>query len=558
MNLIEFLKTVKEKCDLLSDEELRSFVYEYARTLKETDRKEFIEKLELTGKGVIFKEDLGEELLKVESKLMQIDEGEKKLRCEFNEDYHYWSYDEDEYIYLDPDHLIDDICEAMDLLHRFIDQQKYEDAYKLGNKIAALNIYVDGEYEGDDLSGINDLYQKDILGREYEAFVNEYLYVTYLCSEPSKRPSLFYEIIEQLGYYDLRLEKVLQMGNEGLGDLNDFIKEWIRYLNAKEGRTVDKLMDEAFEMLEEDEDRRACCMDCAKSHPELYLKYLKQLDDKEKILKTGLYALKAVDEDLLVRSDIALYTGKTAYGLGRYDVCDHVYEEAFKSDTSASSFLRLLLMSDPDRDQIRKIYEDVHKRSLKEHVHYGKRNVMAENAYYTICFFDERFDEIMEKAMDSKEYLGWTYTFMKQGISLFLLLLNDDLKIDKGSMRIACLSVYVQGFIKDYYDGLPNDPEKDEYESFLELFMKWKENVKIDENKQERWIRKIGSLIEGRTEAILRGNHRDYYGECAAYIAAYGKVLSSKGIGSYIEMINRYKDKYPRYRAFKKELESII
>ncbi len=557
MNLIGFLKAVEEKCDLLSFEELRSFVYEYARTLPEQEREDFLEKLDFARKGIVFKEDLSEGLLTIKEKLAGIDEGEKRLKCEYNEDYRYW-LDDDEYIYLDPDCLIDDIREAMGLFHRFIDHQEYEDAYALGQKICALCIHTDEDYEDGEVSNINDLYRKDILNREYEAFVNEYLYVTYLCNEPMKRPELIYTIIDERGYYGLKLETILQMGSERLPDLNGFIKEWICYLNAKEGRNIDELLAEAFEMLGEDEEKRACCNECVKFHPELYLQYLKQMDDKEKILKIGLDALKKVDEDLLVRSDIALYIGKNAYEMGRYDVCDHVNEEAFKSDTNEASFLRLVLMGDPDKDKIRKIYEAVYKRSIGEQDYQRKKNQITENTYYTICFFDGRFDELMEKAMDVKEYLGWTYTFMKQGLCLFLLLLNDDLKIDKSSMRTASLAVSVREFVNDYYKGIADVSGKSEAESFLELFMKWKENVKIDEDKQRRWIKKISYLIENRTEAILTGNHRNYYGECASYIAAYGKVLSSKGMGSYFDTIIKYRNKYPRHRAFKEELDNIM
>ena len=89
MNLIGFLKAVEEKCDLLSFEELRSFAYEYARTLPEQNREDFLEKLDFVRKGIVFKEDLSEELPMIKEKLAGIDEGEKRLKCEYNEDYRY-------------------------------------------------------------------------------------------------------------------------------------------------------------------------------------------------------------------------------------------------------------------------------------------------------------------------------------------------------------------------------------------------------------------------------------------------------------------------------------
>ena len=79
MNLIGFLKAVEEKCDLLSFEELRSFVYEYARTLPEQEREDFLEKLDFARKGIVFKEDLSEDLLTIKEKLAGIDEGERGL-----------------------------------------------------------------------------------------------------------------------------------------------------------------------------------------------------------------------------------------------------------------------------------------------------------------------------------------------------------------------------------------------------------------------------------------------------------------------------------------------
>ena len=50
-------------------------------------------------------------------------------------------------------------------------------------------------------------------------------------------------------------------------------------------------------------------------------------------------------------------------------------------------------------------------------------------------------------------------------------------------------------------------------------------------------------------------NRRNYYGECAAYIAALGEVRESLGeAGAKQRIMTDYKEKYSRRNAFRAEL----
>ncbi len=46
-------------------------------------------------------------------------------------------------------------------------------------------------------------------------------------------------------------------------------------------------------------------------------------------------------------------------------------------------------------------------------------------------------------------------------------------------------------------------------------------------------------------------NRRNYYDECASFVAAFGEVLESRGIpGAKAKLMEEYRSKYSRRRAF--------
>ncbi len=53
----------------------------------------------------------------------------------------------------------------------------------------------------------------------------------------------------------------------------------------------------------------------------------------------------------------------------------------------------------------------------------------------------------------------------------------------------------------------------------------------------------------------MDANRRNYYGECATYIAALGEVLKAMGEpGEKQRLMMSYRDAYPRKSAFREEM----
>ena len=96
-----------------------------------------------------------------------------------------------------------------------------------------------------------------------------------------------------------------------------------------------------------------------------------------------------------------------------------------------------------------------------------------------------------------------------------------------------------------------------ENDLFCQLFFKWKSMVQMEHDIRDCAVKKITALLKKRTEGIMSANRRNYYGECAAYIAALGEVQESMGdVGAKQRLMTSYRDKYPRRSAFREEMRS--
>ena len=171
-------------------------------------------------------------------------------------------------------------------------------------------------------------------------------------------------------------------------------------------------------------------------------------------------------------------------------------------------------------------------------------------------FLDGQFAEVLDKGLHKSEALGWTGTFMKQGIALFLLCLYEGPWNGKGIAAMAEMAKSAMRFSsEEYRNGTCGLEGIGENNLFCQLFLQWKSIVPMPADIRNRAIKRITALLEKRTAGIMDANRRNYYGECAAYIAALGEVRESMGEpGAKQRLMTSYKDAYPRRSAFREEM----
>ena len=175
-----------------------------------------------------------------------------------------------------------------------------------------------------------------------------------------------------------------------------------------------------------------------------------------------------------------------------------------------------------------------------------------------ILFFEEKFSNMIKLGMKETRPLGWSYTFMKEGLSLLLLLLFKGKTLHAGMRAMLNRVQNACGFTLEEYERgtiVTDNERKADY--FLELFQNWKKDVVISDEDEVRWMNMIERLISLRTSGIMEANRRNYYHECAQFIAAFGEVKESRGeTGAKQQFMRSYRDQYPRRRNFIADLKA--
>ena len=556
MNYPTFLKKVDaltSRCDANS---LRLFVHEFARTIQEEKRERFLQTLEGFCDVVepdpprILKDDTLERRVDgILRALSGIQNGDRELEAEYNESWDDWSDEEEgEYEFSDPDGLLDDIKSAFEAMHECLDKEAYGKGLELARALSCLEVKITGEcYDFDDTFRIADLIDYDLLPINLEKCVCEA--VCLACMAGENRAEDMLAILRGFDCYTVSLEDILRIAPKEV-DLEKLLPEWIEALAKCPAKDTDKLLVEAQNMLQDDGQALEYASHYAASHPALYLNLLRsgKAGSSER-LKIGLKAMGEVPVDNPTRSSIALLTAQCAFEAHDDQTREMCWLEAFRTSPSVANFLRLRLLAqswEAKREEIRIIYEAC----------YSVKREREKKTLAALMFFDERFEEMQSRFMATREGIGWSSTFMKEGIALLLMLLNKGPAREPGMKAMVSKAEDGCSFdCAEYRMGMGAYEEGKTEDLFEDCFELWKENVTVNELQRDAWIKRLNRWIELRVSAIMEANRRNYYGECAAFVAAFGEMLQSSGVADAKESVmQRYRKEYSRRRAFHEEL----
>ena len=593
MNFTQFLKAVDQAAAAMSKEQLAEFIHETARTLPENHREDFLAEMLLFAAGK--ETHICPELSKADqeaaadfeqkrsflrTRLERMESGELCLEGSLNPEYDDWySSAEEEFLYSDPEGILDIIEEACRFVHQCVDCEEYQAACELTGILIGLDIMVGGEYQEytDEPININDLKSYHLGNVDYRTLVIDAARAAYCASALSERADELYITLMNSGRRDITLEMILQGGRE-LPEIDAFLPLWIEHLGRMTGSSAGKLLQEALELADDGEQLLANARKYCGEHPELYEQYLtanQGKTDADSLLAVGTEALEAIEKKYLVRSRVALLTSRTALEQDRPELAETCWLEAFRSDTRVVNYLRLL-MECRDFSNVREAAAQIYRETcsqLRKDSYFlptaggGRENQLNPTQAYLLAFLGGEFDYVRERAMNATNSLGWSASFMKCGLAAFLLLLTEDgslpqdaaqqggeLKTMKpGAREMLRRIVAAVGFDKSEYEkGTLRFIEESNEGWFLTCWNRWKRTVPLSREQREALLGWAEGLVTKRVQGIMEGNHRNYYGECAAYIAALGEARESGGEpnGKQATMA-KYMEAYNRRSAFR-------
>lgn len=575
MNLVQFLKSVDETAAAMTKEDLTVFLHDIARTLPEKKREDFLKRMRETyGKKEalqeISEEDFEQKRKFLKSQLKRIENWELTLDGCLNQEYDDWYNSEDEeFLYSDPEGLVDVIEEACRFVHQCIDYEKYGAACEIADILIGLDIMVGGEYQDytDEPINISELEYYHLGHVDYKALVVDSAHAAYCISALPERADELYRVIVNSYSRDITLEALMQNGRE-LPELDAFLPLWIEYLGGITTDTAERLLEEALEMTGSGEQMLANARKYSVEHPELYEKYLQTSQGKidvDSLLAVGKEALDTIDKKYLVRSRIALLTSEAALALGRQEAAEACWLEAFRSDTSVVNYFRLL-MECKDFSKVKEEVKQICLQGLPKMEESGysyfetdkKQNRVNPRTAFLLAFLGGEFSYIRGNAMNVRGSLGWSSSFMKCGLAAFLLLLTEDTDLGPGNREMVRQLTEAAGFDKaEYEKGTLRVIEESNEDWFRECWCCWKKTVSLSGEEREELLQWVEKLITRRVKGIMDGNHRKYYGECAAYIAALGEARESTGqLNGKQDTMVKYMELYSRRSAFREEMQS--
>ena len=575
MNLVQFLKSVDETAATMTKDDLTEFLHDIARTLQENKREDFLKRLRgEDGKKEISQEipEEGEDFEQrknlLKSQLERIENWELGLEASLNQEYDDWYDSEDEeFLYSDPEGVVPVIEEACRFVHHCIDFERYEVAYEIADILIGLDIRVGRDYQDytDEPMNIRDLEHYNLGNVDYKALVVDGAHAAYCASVFSERADELYRVIENSGRRDITLEMLMQNGSE-LPDMDAFLPLWIEYLGRITTDNAERLLQEALEMTGSGEQLLANARKYCVEHPELYEQYLQSNQEKEgavSLLAVGKEALDAIGKKYLVRSRIALLTSWTALELGRREEAEACWLEAFRSDTRVVNYFRLLMECkdfSKVKEKVNRICRQTRPKADVKGYFFSatnkKQNQVSPKTAYLLAFLEGDFSYVRENAMNVKGSLGWSSSFMKCGLAAFLLLLTEGTDLQQGNREMIRQLAMAADFEKSEYEkGTLRVIGQSNEEWFRECWNCWKRTVSLSSEEKEALFQWVEELITKRVKGIMDGNHRKYYGECAAYIAALGEARESAGRqNGKQETMVKYMELYSRRSAFREEM----
>ncbi len=584
MNLVDFMKNVDSLTAECGKERLERFIHETARTLPETMRDDFLLKLRtVSEKGDAGAEEDNDALEKqreslrlqyddILASLEEIASGDCYLRQEWNEEYDDWYGSDEEAYYTDPDGVAKRLACACGYVHACVDAGNYSTAASVGRELFALQIAAYGEY-GDEELALREVAGQGLLDADVKSIALDTLYSCYRMSgeetlQEETLPEVLYEVFCNSEIKDLTLEDLLQHADRELEHFDSFLGQWIRYLGGMSGKQAERLYAEAVSLLPDLDAKLQLARRYVAFHPGIYETLLDGASaaDAEKMAEIGMDAVRQIDPCCLVRAWTALKTADyiqlSSKDSAALEMC---YAAAFESDTNAVNYLRCLLnCGDPAacRERMRAVIRKYMGKAAsfrEENSYMGERAVNApdKKTVYILRLLDGELADVLREGVSEKAALGWTGTFMKEGLAFFLLYLYEGERMRAGMAAMLEDTRAAFGFsAEEYGRGLAEKPDEDDAAAFYGCFLRWKNTVVTDEKEKKRILAHLEKTIQKRVAAIMEANRRNYYGECAAFIAAIGEVKESWGDPMAKQRVmEEYKEKYPRRSSFRAELE---
>lgn len=387
----------------------------------------------------------------------------------------------------------------------------------------------------------------------------------YMNATPGERPALLYESINEYGYLarKIKLKNVIDALDSQLPDIESFLADWIEFLKNQSDMSISELLREAIVLKGGVSEISEFARQYADKYPKAYLDWIMLLemgDDTESVIQVAREGLSRVSQDYTVRAEIAEIISNIGEQRNDNTLKLEGYRESFYSSPSIGYLLDLYLTAIECGcfNEIRGIVEQRvaelrGKGRIPVHIYSSREQSTAyvsEGVLISTLLLGGRFEKVFEMCK-GKGPLGWSSSENPKPIFVTFMLVV----LSKGGIHSKMLC-------KQWEEAIANtcyNADKLYIQKYQKLIDTIKESVKLTCEQEEYYLKWCKDEIGHRVDAIVSNQHRGSYNKAAGLLVAMAETLANMGEKQEgMDLIEKYKSKYPRHTAFKSEVTQAL
>lgn len=554
----EFIEAVIKLLDGFDMDDYRNYILNVAKNTSPKERMDLIRSLEsIRGCG----EEIVEELvLEDDSLISEIQELADRID---NYEYSY-GYGWDANYGGEREMGDESWAEEADYFFKRSESKVREGNYKVARKAYEMIFEI---LEGENLPCYES--PKEMLKIDLEEQIGLYLRAMYMTADTENRAKEIYESIKRYFYFECNIVKLKNMFEAEISNLpqvDAFLYDWIELLINKDEPFVSKLVREAVILKDGIEGIRMFARENYERFPAAYRDWADELEKTHaeigEITTAAREGLSKINRDYVIREEIAKYLIKQGNKINSYEVVAEGMKEAIYSNPSLKGILEFIKLEKDKNNGANSVLNFAIERQ-------EQLKLMGRNSYW--------------KGNDELEKTRYSRSLLNQ---LFLLSNNIEKAYELCSENTSILK------------GYNNEPEELTLAFTLRLLSKnnpsfcsnnnilWKKNVEViknefystqigklfedelniainninlssdDEKKYSNWCIE---LVSSTADYIVSNQYRDQYDNAALLLVCCKEMLWNMKLEERgIELINSFKNKYPRHRNFISSLKQTL
>ncbi|MHB8124586.1 MAG: hypothetical protein ACYDEJ_02905 [Desulfitobacteriaceae bacterium] len=387
----------------------------------------------------------------------------------------------------------------------------------------------------------------------------------YMNSASEERPTSLYETMNEYGYLarKVKLRNMMNALDSLLPDFDAFLAEWIDFLINQSGTDISELLREAVLIKGGIPAISEFARQYADKYPRAYIDWIAALEikeDTESVIQVAREGMSRIPRDYTVRAEVAETISRIGEKQSDNKLKLEGYGECFYSNPSIRYLLDLYITAmecgrfEEVRDKAEQRIMELRGKSRIPANNYNNReqntSSVSEGVLFNALLLGGIYEKVFEMCKGNGP-LGWSSSDNPKPVFVTFMMVVLSKEGNHSKVLIKQWD--------DVIGNTSNHAEKEYIEKYKKIINGIKESVQLSGEQAEFYLKWCTYEIGHRIDAIVSNQHRGSYHKAARLLVAMAETLANREEKQEgIDLIERYRNKYPRHSAFKSEITQAL